>query len=127
MGSTILLIDEAQLERKINEWTLMRAGYDVITAKTGEQGLRLARERAPDVILLDPILPDMSGHELIHSLQSDSRTARIPLIIVSTNPQLRSTCFKQEGAAEYLQKEQVLADNGRLLLDTVESVLHPVV
>lgn len=126
MKATALLIDDAQLERKMNEWTLMHAGYKVITAKSGEEGLSLAITKLPDVILLDPVLPDINGHQLLVELKTHSQTTRIPVIILSSASQLDAVRFRREGAAEYLQKDKVLAENSSQLIAAVESVLHPV-
>jgi DNA-binding response OmpR family regulator len=123
--TTVLLIDEAQLERKINEWTLTHAGYEVVTARDGDQALRLAENKAPDVILLDALLPDIKGHLFLAELKRNSATAGVPVIILSSAPAENVERFKREGAAEILEKQKALAD-GKLLLDTVEEVLHPV-
>lgn len=125
VNATVLLIDAAQLERKINEWTLAHAGYEVISASSGEEGLRLVRDKTPDVIVLDPLLADVRGRSLLTELKRNSLTARIPVIILSPAGGAEVERLKREGAAEVLEKEKQLSDNG-LLLDTVEGVLHPV-
>lgn len=125
MGATVLLIDEAQLERKINEWTLMQAGYEVVSAADGEQALRLAESTTPDVILLDALVPDISGHPFVIELKRHSATARIPVIILSGTPPADAERLKREGATEILEKEKALIE-GKSLLNTVEAVLHPV-
>jgi CheY-like chemotaxis protein len=125
---TVLLIDDARLERKMNEWTLNQAGYKVICADNGEEGLQLAREKTPDIILLDLMLPKLSGTELLRVLKSDPRTAKIPAIIVSSLPLGSSAKLKRKGAARFLEKPQVVADGGgKLLIEAIEGVLHPVV
>jgi CheY-like chemotaxis protein len=123
--ATILVIDEAQLERKINEWTLIHAGYEVVTASNGKHGLQLAQDKAVDVILLDPVLPDISGDQLLLELKRNPRTAQVPVIILAITARAYTDSFKQKGAAAILEKEKALTSS-RLLLDTIEEVLPPV-
>lgn len=125
MKATVLLIDEAQLERKINDWALTHAGYEVLSARNGEQALRLAKNKAPDLILLDGLLPDIKGHSFLVELKRNPATAGIPVIILTGTPAVGSERLKREGAAEVLEKGKALTDS-RFLLDTVEGVLHPV-
>lgn len=122
MAHVVLLIDEAQLERKMNEWNLMRAGYSAVTATTASQGLRMARDHMPDVIIMDTILSDPSYRQLLLDLRSNSQTAGIPVILLSRTP----PSWQEAGDhIRVLHKERVLGE-GRLLLDTVEEVLHSV-
>ena len=125
MKAKVLLIDEAQLERKINEWTLTRAGYEVVSATNGEQALQLAENQAPDVILLDALVPDIKGRRFLVELRHNRATAGIPVIILADSAARNAERLKREGAAEILDKEKALSD-GRFLVDTVEGVLHPV-
>ncbi|HVO59659.1 MAG TPA: response regulator [Terriglobales bacterium] len=124
MKATVLLVDEAQLERKINEWALAHAGYDVLSAPNGLQALRLIQNRTPDVIVLDSLLPDLDECDILMELKQNLRTARIPVIILARTV-TDAERFKTAGIAEILEKEKVLTET-RFLLDTVEGVLHPV-
>ena len=125
MKARILLIDEAQLERKINECTLARGGYDVVSTESGEQALRLAQDRTPDVIVVDPLLPEIRGRSILAELKDHRVTGRVPVIVLARAGRSNARRLQQEGAVEILDKEKALTD-GRLLLDTVEEVLHPV-
>ena len=125
MKARVLLIDEAQLERKINDWTLAHGGYDVVSAGSGEQALRLARDRTPDVVVVDPLLPDVQGRPILAELKDNCITGRIPIIVLARAGLWEAERLRQGGATEVLDKEKALSD-GRLLLDTVEGVLHPV-
>lgn len=126
MKATILLIDEAQLERKINEWTLTHAGYEVVSAGNAEEALRLVEQKAPDVIVLDGLLPDIKGHAFVKELKRHSAVAEVPVIILAAHPAVNAQRLKQEGVAEIVEKEKILTDSG-VLLHTVELVLHPVI
>jgi PleD family two-component response regulator len=120
--ATILLIDEAQLERKINEWALSHAGYDVLSAADAKQALRLVQNTPADIILIDSLLPDADTRNILAALRRNARTARIPVVILS---RAGADFERWKGTAEILEKEKALIDPG-CLLDTVEEVLHPV-
>ena len=125
MKATVLLIDEAQLERKINEWALTHAGYEEFSAQGGEQALRLVRNRVPDVIVLDALVPDIHGRPFLVELKHHPGIDGIPVIILATTPASNADRLKLRGATEIVAKERVLSDS-RYLLKTVEAVLHPV-
>ena len=67
----ILLVDDSKFLRLATERALARAGYDVSVAHDGENALELARDRQPDVILLDMLLPKMSGPDVLKALKKD--------------------------------------------------------
>ena len=71
MNETVLLIDDSKFLRRINELAVSRSGYLVLVAADGDEGLRLAREKIPDVIVLDMMLPKLSGEQLIQKLKVD--------------------------------------------------------
>src|SRR5580765_7171301 len=78
----ILLVEDSKPIRKENETVLQQAGYEVICAEDGETALQMAREQRPDLILLDMILPKVSGPEVLRSLKSDGSTATIPVVVL---------------------------------------------
>jgi DNA-binding response OmpR family regulator len=87
MSATVLLIDDSKFLRRANELAFSRAGYGVLVAADGEEGLRIALEKVPDVIVLDMMLPKLSGPQVLQQLQQDARTAQIPIIVLSSLPQ----------------------------------------
>jgi DNA-binding response OmpR family regulator len=81
MGAKILLVeDNAQLAEGI-EYNLNLEGYDVRTAETGRAGLEMAREWRPDLMLLDLMLPEMDGYQVLRNLRAGGSS--IPVIILS--------------------------------------------
>jgi CheY-like chemotaxis protein len=68
---------------KLNLQNEKRYDFQVTTANSGEEGLRLARSLRPDLILLDIIMPDLSGSEVAEKLQMDARTKNIPIIFLT--------------------------------------------
>ncbi len=82
-SGTILIIDDEERARELLADLLRNQGYAVLTADTGEEGLQLARERQPDVITLDVVMPDKDGWQVLSELKGDPETAAIPVVMVS--------------------------------------------
>ena len=82
----VLIVEDNEKNRKLATAVLSAAGFETLEAGTGSEGLALAAERAPDVILMDLRLPDMDGTEAARTLQDDERTARIPVVAMSALP-----------------------------------------
>jgi len=106
----VLLVEDSKVQKLQNERILHKAGYSVLTADDGEQALRLAHEKIPDLILLDMLLPKLGGPEVLHALKQDETTARIPVIVLSSLSQTNSAKLKGEGAADYFEKSRLTAD-----------------
>jgi signal transduction histidine kinase/CheY-like chemotaxis protein len=82
-AATILVIDDEKPARDMIGSALADQGYSVIAARGGRDGLKLARERRPDAIILDVIMPDLDGWAVLRSLKSDAELADIPVILVT--------------------------------------------
>lgn len=108
----ILIVEDSRFLRISNEKALTRAGYHVITAADGEEGLRLARERKPDLVVLDLMLPRLPGREVLRELRRDPGTASIPVMIVTSLPQASDQKLLSEGATSYLEKAGLMLDRG---------------
>jgi len=80
---TILVIDDERAARELIGNALAREGYTAILATGGRDGLRLARERRPDAIILDVIMPDVDGWAVLRALKGDAELAEIPVILVT--------------------------------------------
>jgi CheY-like chemotaxis protein len=78
----ILLVDDSQTTLMTERTVLERGGYDVITARTAEEGLEKARREQPALLLLDADMPRTPGLELCRRLGSDPRTAAIPVVLM---------------------------------------------
>jgi DNA-binding response OmpR family regulator len=76
--SSILLVDDDPLLRTLVEHKLRLRGFEVISAESGEEGLKQASARRPDVIVLDAMLPELDGFEVLQRLQEDAATQSIP-------------------------------------------------
>ena len=80
----ILLIDDVPLFLQLQVSFLGRKNYDIHTASCGEEGLLKAFDLRPDLILLDFVMPDMSGAEVCRRLKKDPRTRHIPVVVISS-------------------------------------------
>ncbi len=82
-GTTLLLVDDDNTARELLQRTLHKEGYQVIAARHGDEALRLARDAQPALILLDVMMPGMSGWDVLQQLKADSRTAHIPVVMTT--------------------------------------------
>ena len=83
--SLILIVEDNDKNLKLVRDVLQVKGYDTIEAGTGEDGVRLAGERHPDLILMDIQLPGMSGIDALRVLRANPATAAIPVIAVTAS------------------------------------------
>jgi DNA-binding response OmpR family regulator len=120
----ILLIEDSKFQRIANERALVRAGYGVLHAGDGEEGLRVARQDIPDLILLDMMLPKVSGLDVLRALKSDVLVKHIPVIVLSGLGQANEVKLLKEGAAAFFVKSQKSLENDSFaLIQAVESLL----
>ena len=82
-GRRILLAEDDRFLRKAAESALARSGYTVVTAVDGDEALARARDSAPELLLLDLIMPGRNGFDVLHALKSDPATKAIPVIVLS--------------------------------------------
>lgn len=100
----ILIIDDAKDNRTMLSELLMPQ-RKIILAKDGAQGLSLALKHIPDLILLDVMMPGISGHQVIRSLKSDDRTMHIPVIFISAKISADDEKYGLDlGAVDYISK-----------------------
>jgi len=83
--TTILIIEDNDKNLKLVRDILQVKGYATLEARTAEDGIELAREHAPDLVLMDIQLPGISGIDAIERLRSDAATAGIPVIAVTAS------------------------------------------
>ncbi|HEX9582399.1 MAG TPA: response regulator [Gemmatimonadales bacterium] len=79
-GARILLVEDSPTYRELATLLLEAGGHTVIEAPTAEEGLRLAREAPPDMIVMDTNLPGMDGFGAVRELKRDARTRHIPVV-----------------------------------------------
>jgi DNA-binding response OmpR family regulator len=104
----VLLVDDDQDLMEIFTSALSKEGFQTVYELTGEAGLAKAKSEYPDLILLDQVLPDISGNDILKSLKADEATKNIPVILLSnfSQEELVKGAIDQ-GAIDYLFKYQV--------------------
>ncbi len=83
--SVILIVEDNEINMKLVRDVLQFKGYQTLEAVTGAEGLRLAREKLPDLVLMDIQLPDIDGITALGRLRADPQTQTIPVVAVSAS------------------------------------------
>jgi len=108
----ILLVEDSKFLRLATERALARAGYEMSSASDGEEALRMAREKLPDLILLDMLLPKMSGPDVLKALKEDAFTRAIPVVVMTGMSQKNAARLQEDGAFGFLEKSALELDKG---------------
>jgi len=104
-NARILLIEDDKFLRRACEVGLKKRGFTVLTAIDGEEGLRQARSELPDLILLDMLMPKLSGMQALEELKKDEQTRNIPVVILSNSSlEVDMQKARELGAVGYLIK-----------------------
>lgn len=120
----ILLVEDSKFLRIATGHALTRAGYEVSSAIDGEEALRLAQEKLPDLILLDMLLPKMSGPDVLKALKKDPSTKAIPVVVITGMSQKNAPRLQQDGADGFLEKSDLNLEAGsEKLLAAVDEIL----
>jgi two-component system cell cycle response regulator DivK len=84
MGKTILIVEDEPRNLKLLRDLLQRFGYEILEASDGEQGVKSAGEKMPDLILMDIMMPKMDGLEATRIIKADTKTKHIPIIALTS-------------------------------------------
>lgn len=121
MKPKILVIDDDQTLTIVVKELLGDRGFDVTAANTGDEGLNLAKEYKPDLILLDVMLPDFDGYTLCRVFRQSKNTANIPVIMLTAKDKTEEKIAGlRTGADDYVPKPF----NGDELAERIKSVLR---
>lgn len=116
----ILVVDDSPTETHQFVNVLARHGHQVLTAASGSDGINLASEEQPDIILMDVVMPGINGFQATRQLTRNDETSHIPVIIVSSKSQDADRIWgARQGACGYLTKPV----DDRTLIDTVNDLL----
>jgi len=120
MASKIVVIEDDPVIQKLITQTLLREGYEVVTASDGSAGLRTVKETNPNLVVLDISMSGLDGYQVCQYLRSDPATANLPIIMVTAmaRPADQRRGFDL-GADDYLPKPFALTD----LITRVQSLL----
>src|SRR5688572_32823529 len=104
-AATILIVDDDSDLRALLETLLRSQGYETLAAANGEEALALVAQRAPDLILLDILMPGMDGNEVARKLKADPATENIPIVIITVQLDRDARLAGLEaGAEDFLTK-----------------------
>jgi twitching motility two-component system response regulator PilH len=110
----VLIVDDSPTETYKFKEILEKHGFEIITADNGADGVAVARQEKPDVVLMDVVMPGLNGFQATRQLKQGNETKHIPVIIVTTKDQETDKVWgRRQGANDYLTKpveESVLID-----------------
>jgi len=111
-GKNVLIIEDDEFLRSLAAKRLEKEGYKVEAAADGDSGLKLAADSAPAVILLDLLLPGMSGYEVLEKLRATEGTKKTPVVVFSNLGQKEDVeKAKSLGATDFLIKANFTLDD----------------
>jgi twitching motility two-component system response regulator PilH len=101
----ILVVDDSETERAYLQEMLAKKSYNVVLAKSGEEGVEKSKTEYPDLIIMDVIMPGLNGFQATRSITRDEATKHIPVIICTTKGQETDKVWGlRQGAVEYMVK-----------------------
>ena len=105
MGKTILIVEDEPRNLKLLRDLLQRFGYEILEALDGEQGVKLAGEKIPNLILMDIMMPKMDGYAACTEIKANQSTRHIPVVMLTAvGYDLNKKLAKQMGADGYVTK-----------------------
>jgi DNA-binding response OmpR family regulator len=121
MKKKILVVDDEDDILQFLELVLREKGYEVVTAAGGQEALTRAQIEKPDLVLLDIMMPQMDGWEVLKLLRVDDETAQIPVAMLSARTEAKDRVQGlQEGAVDYICKPFALQE----LLDKIGTIFQ---
>ena len=123
-GARILVVDDQEDIREMARLVLADAGFEVVTASSGEDALRLARGTAFDLVLLDINMPGLDGWSTLKLLRADDATEDLPVAMFSVKSEVRDKMTSlQDGAVDFIAKPFSVDELVRRVARIVET--HP--
>ena len=120
----ILLLDDSVITLEMEKAVLEERGYQVATASNLLEFQQLIENFAPDVILTDLMMPDISGKDIVRVLKQDFHTERIPIVLFSSKPDEElAEIAEQAGADGFLSKSHGIDKLGDMVDELVDSII----
>jgi two-component system alkaline phosphatase synthesis response regulator PhoP len=104
VAKTILIVEDEEAVRELEKFILEQQGYDVMEARDGLEGLAKAEFRRPDLILLDLMMPDVSGGRMYDEMKEHPTTSGIPIVVVTGKPDAHEMFDDQIGPDDVIMK-----------------------
>lgn len=122
MSKRILLVEDEQDIREAMAEALTEAGFEVVTAENGAIGLEKAFQIEPDLILLDIVMPEMDGHQMLKKLREDPRGRSTKVIMLTSMDNVKNIAGAHEGAiSDYIIKTHTSLDE---IVKKVRVIIH---
>lgn len=119
----VLVIDDDAGLRKLVEYNLYRDGFEIHTAADGKSGIELAKKVRPEVILLDILMPEMDGLEVLSALRYEPKTANIPVFMLTSEGSIGTIDRAYEiGAAGYITKPFDGRKFGQIIKEKLQAI-----
>ena len=104
MAKRILIVEDEEAVRELEKFILEQYGYEITEARDGLEGLAKAEFRKPDLILLDLMMPDVSGGRMFEEMRKHPATAGIPIVVVTGKPDAHEMFDDEIGADNVVMK-----------------------
>ena len=115
----VLIVDDSATDTHLLSEMLKKNGYTVSTAVSGEEGIAKAKKDKPDLVLMDIVMPGMSGFEATRAISKSPETSTIPVIVCSTKGQETDKAWGlRQGAKDYIVKPVV----EKILLEKIKAL-----
>ena len=119
--ATVLIVDDSPTEIHVLKTWLEKNGFETLTAESGEEGIQKARTEKPDAIIMDVVMPGMSGFQATRQLSKDPETSAIPVVMVTTKDQETDKIWgMRQGAVACLPKPVT----EKQVVDKIREVTH---
>jgi twitching motility two-component system response regulator PilH len=116
----VLLVEDSRTQALVTCKLLERNGYEVIVAENGEDGVRLAKNASPDLVIMDVVMPGAGGYRAAREIANSKATENIPVVMLSAKDQVTDKIWAlRQGAMGYLVKPVKEQE----LLDTVDHLI----
>jgi DNA-binding response OmpR family regulator len=121
---SVMIIEDEEHIRNILEYNLKLDGFNVYLAENGRKGLELVRQKMPDLILLDWMMPEMDGLEVLAELKADNKTKRIPVYMLTAKAMMSDVGLAlSKGADDYIAKPFDSTELGQLIRSKLENLV----
>jgi len=119
MSSTVLVVDDDPVSVHLIQLILERSGYEVVVAYNGTSGLELAAETRPNAVIIDDMLPGMSGGEMCRRMKNDPEMHEIPVVLISAGMRVQDASYVHKAGANYALIKPILPKDLLRALDIV--------
>ena len=109
MNGTVLVVDDDPISVHLLEIILDRLGYQVIVAGSGADGLVMAAEARPDAVIVDDMMPSMTGGEMCRTLKDDPALQAIPVILISAGTRVQNSAYIKKVGADHALVKPILS------------------